>query len=386
MAILVKSPFNVYTDINGEPVEDGYIYIGITNMNPIVSPLAAYWDEALTIPATNIRTKGGYPSLNGSPGQIYVATDYSFLLHDKKGLQVLYSPAREDPVITDTELETFVDNDIISPPLVHLNAILDTSGGDSTFTLGNGTFEGQRVFFLISGSGKATLVGVTPSIISQTPGTAQFTWVNGGWESLRVAEAYAYSVAVTGSIPAIAQNISVFSDTTAGNNVLALPDPLFLGQYITTFSSAANVTTLTHADLAFTLWVSVGQTATVRAVSDGAGGFTWVPDNELTYVDVDGEYTTSKYSYGKQTVYFQDSATITTSNLAIIYYSSTVTLVYPEAFATVQRPIPCGTSVAGNSWQSGADAESVTGCVFKAFGTSAGQTHRIASLTEGTYA
>jgi len=76
----VKSPFQYFTDTDGNPLEGGYIYIGLENLNPITSPKASYWDSALTIPAANIRTTIGYPAYGGSPGRLYVDGAYSILV------------------------------------------------------------------------------------------------------------------------------------------------------------------------------------------------------------------------------------------------------------------------------------------------------------------
>lgn len=84
MPALVTNGIPIFTDIDGDPLEDGYIYIGKAGLNPLSDPLQAYWDAELTIPAANIRTKGGAASNNGSPSRLYVATNYSILVQDKK--------------------------------------------------------------------------------------------------------------------------------------------------------------------------------------------------------------------------------------------------------------------------------------------------------------
>jgi len=93
MAELVQSPYPIFTDIDGNPLEDGYITIGIVGADPATSPLQAYWDEALTVPANNIRTKGGYPSNSGVPGRLYTATKFSIVVKNKRNV-IVYT--RED--------------------------------------------------------------------------------------------------------------------------------------------------------------------------------------------------------------------------------------------------------------------------------------------------
>jgi hypothetical protein len=90
-ALSVQSPFPLITDIDGQPLEDGYIWIGTANLNPITNPIAVYWDAALTQPAAQpIRTRGGYPVNAGTPARLYVGSDYSIQVQNKNG-SVIYS-------------------------------------------------------------------------------------------------------------------------------------------------------------------------------------------------------------------------------------------------------------------------------------------------------
>lgn len=81
----IVSPFPVFNDLDGTPLEAGYIYIGTANLNPEVSPINVFWDAALTVPAAQpIRTVGGYPSRGGSPGNIYAtANAYSITVRNR---------------------------------------------------------------------------------------------------------------------------------------------------------------------------------------------------------------------------------------------------------------------------------------------------------------
>jgi hypothetical protein len=82
----VAPPFEVFTDIDGQPLEAGSIYIGVAGLNPITNPKNAYWDAALTQLAVQpITTRGGYP-LNGSNvGTIYVSGTYSMAVANRIG-------------------------------------------------------------------------------------------------------------------------------------------------------------------------------------------------------------------------------------------------------------------------------------------------------------
>lgn len=90
MSSEVTSPFTVFYDRSGQPLDNGYIYIGLPGINPEVAPITVYWDSTFTTTAAQpIRTLAGYPSRNGSPGSLYItATAYSILIRDKNGTLV----------------------------------------------------------------------------------------------------------------------------------------------------------------------------------------------------------------------------------------------------------------------------------------------------------
>jgi hypothetical protein len=91
-ALSVKPPFPVITDTAGQPLEDGFIYIGIANQDPVTNPITVYWDAALTIPASQpIRTLAGYPSRAGTPAVLYVNSNYSITVKNKNNALVYQS-------------------------------------------------------------------------------------------------------------------------------------------------------------------------------------------------------------------------------------------------------------------------------------------------------
>ncbi len=86
---VVRTPFQFFTDANGDPLEAGYIYIGTINLNPETNPISVFWDQALTIPAAQpIRTLSGYPVRNGSVATIYTNSEYSIEVKDKNQVLV----------------------------------------------------------------------------------------------------------------------------------------------------------------------------------------------------------------------------------------------------------------------------------------------------------
>lgn len=92
MSIILRiNPFEFFVDRDGSPLDAGYIYIGEANKDPRSYPVALYYDEDLTIPATQpLRTTNGYIARNNAPTFLFVNGNYSILVQDKWQRQVYY--------------------------------------------------------------------------------------------------------------------------------------------------------------------------------------------------------------------------------------------------------------------------------------------------------
>ena len=90
----IAVPFPVFQDRDGQPLENGYIWLGVPNLNPQTNPIIAYYDDALTIVAPQpLRTLNGYISRAGTPAQVYVdGVNFSILVQDSKGSMVYNFP------------------------------------------------------------------------------------------------------------------------------------------------------------------------------------------------------------------------------------------------------------------------------------------------------
>lgn len=93
MAYIV-SPFTTFANTDGTPLNNGYVYIGTANLNPVTNPISVYWDEALTQPAAQpLRTLNGFFSRSGTPARVYTgATNFSMVVNNDKG-ELVYSSA-----------------------------------------------------------------------------------------------------------------------------------------------------------------------------------------------------------------------------------------------------------------------------------------------------
>lgn len=98
-----------FADISGKSLDDGFVYIGTSGLDPVTNPISVFWDAALTIPAPNpIRTRNGHPDQSGVPSRFFVDADsYSFAVKNKNGTTV-YSALDS---LSATDIERRIRND-----------------------------------------------------------------------------------------------------------------------------------------------------------------------------------------------------------------------------------------------------------------------------------
>lgn len=88
-----------YSDLKGNPLQGGKVYIGVAGQNPVTSPVTVYWDAAATQPAQQpIAVKNGTTTRNGSPARIFISGDYSKLVQDSKGRQISFDASLPAPL------------------------------------------------------------------------------------------------------------------------------------------------------------------------------------------------------------------------------------------------------------------------------------------------
>jgi hypothetical protein len=117
MSLSIQPPYPVVNDTDGQPLENGYIWIGTANLNPQTNPISIYWDAALTQPAAQpVRTLGGYPANAGNPGRLYAATNYSILVQNSRGVTLYSAPQQTELYGTasgGTGLTSYVVGDLL---------------------------------------------------------------------------------------------------------------------------------------------------------------------------------------------------------------------------------------------------------------------------------
>jgi len=93
MTVVVENPFSIFLDLKGAGINAGTLYIGVENQDPQTNPQAVYWNEELTVPASQpLDVLGGYIMRLGTPARAYVANNYSMRLRNRQGDQVFYVP------------------------------------------------------------------------------------------------------------------------------------------------------------------------------------------------------------------------------------------------------------------------------------------------------
>lgn len=140
--IEVQPPYPAFAGADGQPLENGYIWIGTVNLSPQVNPITVYWDAALTVTAPQpIRTLNGYPSRNGTPARFYVANDYSIQVLDSKG-SVVYTSLNDNISGNGSIASNAVGNGVqtifpvsSAPTAIYINGIYQNQ---NTYTVASG--------------------------------------------------------------------------------------------------------------------------------------------------------------------------------------------------------------------------------------------------------
>lgn len=89
MSFPITSPYPLFLDLQGDPLQNGSLYFGVVNQNPETAPTTVYWDSALTQPAAQpISTVNGFPVRSGTSSQLFIGVDYSITVRDSTGALV----------------------------------------------------------------------------------------------------------------------------------------------------------------------------------------------------------------------------------------------------------------------------------------------------------
>jgi hypothetical protein len=153
-ALSIQPTYPIFTDIDGQPLEEGYVWIGQANLDPQGNPIQVYWDAALTILAAQpIRTLAGYPANSGTPARLYVNSDYSIRVMNKNGSTVYSAPAAterySDVVLSADSIVSILDFDAVGDGVTdNSSAIQNALNTGKSILVPAGTFLfNSTVFF-----------------------------------------------------------------------------------------------------------------------------------------------------------------------------------------------------------------------------------------------
>lgn len=119
------APYTAIADIDGSPLDAGFIYFGEFGKNPETHPIPVYWDADFAVPAAQpIRTRNGYPIRNGSPCKIYLKQAEHSLVVKNKNLSAILVEMNNKGI--SSSLLVRPDGNTVETSLVEIDAALDT--------------------------------------------------------------------------------------------------------------------------------------------------------------------------------------------------------------------------------------------------------------------
>jgi len=175
MSVKITQKYELFKDVDGDPLENGYIYIGTIGLNPETSPITVYFDEALTLPASQpLRTSGGYIQNAGTPANVYVDTDYSITVRNKN-LTLIYTSLSNN---AEVGLASSVDTigDLIGLDEATTTEELEVYGYHTKGDSAGGLFIWDSTASKSNANG-GTIIDPSVSLANQGTGTGSGCWI-----------------------------------------------------------------------------------------------------------------------------------------------------------------------------------------------------------------
>lgn len=142
----LDSPLPQFFDLDGSPLDGGYVYVGLIDQDPETNPIPVFWDSAMTIPAPQpLRTLNGLIARDGTPAFVYVATDHSMMILTSRHTQVLYAGKSQlfsliqtiaDMVMAEIPVSPYIATLLDDPdaPAARVTLVAAKSGANSDIT------------------------------------------------------------------------------------------------------------------------------------------------------------------------------------------------------------------------------------------------------------
>lgn len=214
----VTGPYPIFTDLDGTPLDDGYLYIGAINDDPETNPIQVFWDSNLTIPATQpIRTSNGYAYRNGTPALLYTGGEFSITIRNKRDEFVLYSPVGYgfDPAaVSASVVQNDFTGDGVTVAFV-LSASPSTKLATSVFI--NGVYQEKDSYSI---SGNTLVFTVAPPLSSSIEVMTNETGVIGSTNATLVSYTAGFAGAILQTVQTkLEQYVSVKDFGATGDGV-----------------------------------------------------------------------------------------------------------------------------------------------------------------------
>lgn len=130
MSNRVSTPFPIFSDKDGSPLDAGFIYVGPKNTNPLAQQIALFYDAELTISAENpARTRNGFVVKNGAQRQLFCA-----------------EPVVSIAVLNKRKEDVWNSANINLNPGVTTSAVIDTASGKSQAEINADTLKNSENF------------------------------------------------------------------------------------------------------------------------------------------------------------------------------------------------------------------------------------------------
>lgn len=149
---VLAQQLQIFSDIDGRPLNGGYVYVGESGQNPETNPVSIFWDSELSIPAAQpLRTQGGFAMRYGTPTRVYISdiqNSYSIVIKDVNQ-NIIYSTLKSDFVenkIKVNSVETIEDLAFQGADMPETIIVKDLNRGGTFIWSATGTVNGGTVF------------------------------------------------------------------------------------------------------------------------------------------------------------------------------------------------------------------------------------------------
>ena len=267
----ISQEYPLFNDIDGQPLENGNIYIGTAGLAAETNQITVYWDLALTDPVTQpIRTKGGYLSKSNVLSNIYTTvSDYSTTIKDKNNFLITSTLNRVTP--ESLQLGYEVSQDIVTSTANGAVSIQRGSAADTddVFTIKNGA---GSIINTMKGSGKTGLGTGSPAYMLDVTENAD------GWAAI-IQNSHVTGQGLQVNVPNYsAATNNVFSVSSGGGNTTVIKGNGAVGIGEPTPQTRLHITdatdaSVTRADITHATYTSSADIVQVTRAGNSAFNF-----------------------------------------------------------------------------------------------------------------